>query len=76
MMKPWTMRLMRLGAVKCIGLCMRLELEESFCYLLCSLSEVIGRMGRVYKSAISDHCPLFFSSLDEYYFFSFLILFL
>lgn len=34
------MRLMSLGAVKCIGLCMRLELEESFCYLLCSLSEV------------------------------------
>lgn len=44
MMKPWAMRLMSLGAVKCIGLCMRLELDESFCSLLCSLSEV-GKQG-------------------------------
>lgn len=50
---------------------MRLELQESFCYLLCSLSEVGRRGGASYKSAISDHCPLFFSSLDEYYFFFF-----
>lgn len=59
MMKPWTVRLMSLGAVKCIGLCMRL----SAC-LLCSLSEA-GRQGRASVRKCNFRLlPSLFSSLN------------
>lgn len=64
MMKPWAMRLMGLGAVKCRVLFMHLELEESFCLSPVFTERLVGRVERVYKSAISDHRTLFFSSLN------------